>query len=160
MFDAGERLDKIRAHHFQLAAVMRRQLVQEARALGGNAEQDAARIVLVAGAFEQALLLRAVCQFDDAIVPQAETLGCVGNSGDCAGRRSSDLEEELMLLRLEPGIVGGLLTELHEGAKAIAKFGEALNKACRGVPFLFHKYIVSRHISSQMPLGSAPRAFC
>jgi hypothetical protein len=142
MIDAGERLDKVGAHHFQLAAVVRRQLVQHTRALGGDAEQDAAGVVLIAGSLQKAFLLGTICQLDYAVVPQAEALGCIGNGGDGAGGRSGDLEQELMLLRLETGVVGGLLTELHEGAKAIAKFGQAFDEPCRGVFFLFHKYIV------------------
>jgi hypothetical protein len=63
-----------------------------------------------------------------------------------------------MLLRLESGVVGGLLTELHEGAKAIAKFGEALDQVCRGVSYLFHEYIVSRHIGfSDAPFALSSR---
>jgi hypothetical protein len=52
-----------------------------------------------------------------------------------------------MLLGLQPGRVSCLLTELQEGAKAIAKFGEALDQAVRGKSCFFHRYIVSRHIS-------------
>jgi hypothetical protein len=138
MFDASERLDQIGAHDFQLAAVVRGELVKQTRAFGGDAQQDAAGILLVAGALQQALLLRSVCQLDYAVVSQAKALGRVGNGGDCIGRRSGNLQQQLMLLRLKSGIVGGLLAELHESAKAIAKFGEALDQVCRGVSYIFH----------------------
>jgi len=53
MFNAGKRLDQGGAHDFQLAAVMGRQLVEQPRALGGDAQQDAASVVLVGGALQQ-----------------------------------------------------------------------------------------------------------
>jgi hypothetical protein len=64
------------------------------------------------------------------------------------------------LLGLQAGIVSGLLTELDEGAKAIAKFGQAFDEASRGGFSLFHKYIVSRHISFWMLSSFAPEPVC
>jgi hypothetical protein len=165
MFDAGKRLNQSGSHDFEFAAVMSCQLVEQTRPFCGDAEQDAAGIVSVAGSLEQALFLRAVCELDYAVVPQAEALGRIGDGGDCVGRRSGNLQQQLMLLRLETRVVSGLFTELYEGAKAIAKFGQAFDEAvggvCYGVCYVFHFiYIVSRHISFQMLLRVTPAVFC
>jgi hypothetical protein len=127
MFNAGKRLDQGGTHHFKLAAVVCRQLVEQPRALGRDAQQDTAGVCFVAGALEQAFVDGAVCELDHAVVPEAEPLGRVGDGGNCAGRRSGDLQQQLMLLGLETSRVGRLLTELYEGAKAIAKFGQPLD---------------------------------
>jgi len=71
-------------------------------------------------------------------VPQAKALGRIGDGGDGCGRRACNLQQQLVLLGLQAGIVSGLLTELDKGAKAIAKFGQALDEASRGGSSLFH----------------------
>jgi hypothetical protein len=128
MFNAGERFDQGGAHYFELAAMVGRQPVEQSRALGGDTQQDAAGVALVGGALQQTLLDGAICQLHHAVVPQAEALGRVGDGGDGGGRRSGNLQQQLVLLGLQAGIVSGLLTELDEGAKAIAKFGQAFEQ--------------------------------
>ena len=132
VFDAGERLDQFGAHYFQLAAVMRRQLMEQPRAFGCDAQQNTAGICLVACALQQAFFFRAVRQLNHAVVPQAKALGRVGDGGNCASRRSGDLKQQLMLLWLQAGGVRRLFTELHKGPKAIAKFGQPFYKPGAG----------------------------
>ena len=66
-------------------------------------------------------------------------------------RKALQRQHELMLMRLQPGIPGGLLAEIQESADLIAQFRE--RTMVRGCEWLFHagqgnlvQYIVSRHI--------------
>src|SRR5690348_14909170 len=81
MFDAGKGLDQSGAHNFELAAVMRCEFLQQARSLGGDAQENAAGVRLIAGTLEQAFFFGAIGELDDAVVAQAEALSSIGNGG-------------------------------------------------------------------------------
>lgn len=98
VFDAGQCFDQVRAHDFELAPVMRGQFLQQARSLGGDAQENAAGVRLVARALEQAFFFGTIGELNDAIVAQAEALGCVSDRGDGACRGAGDLEQQLVLL--------------------------------------------------------------
>ena len=151
MFDVGKRLDQRRAHYFKFAAVVRGQFLEQPCAPGCDAQQDTASVGFIAGALEQTFFYGSVCELHYTVVPEAEALGRVGDGRECVGRRPGDLQQQLMLLGLQARGVRGLLTELEKRAKAIAKFGQPLDQAIRGRSYLFHRYIVSRHISLWMP---------
>ncbi len=129
VFDAGERLDQRGAHDFQLAAMVGCQLVEQPRAPGRDAQQNAAGIGLVAGALEQAFFHGTVRKFNHAVVAQTEALGSVGDGRNRASRRSGNLQQQLMLLWLQASGVRCLLAELYERPKAVAKFRQPLDKA-------------------------------
>jgi hypothetical protein len=160
VFDSRQSLDQCRTHHFKLAAVVGRQLVEQPGAPGCDPQQDTAGIGFVAGPLEQAFFHGSVCELDHAIVPQTETLSRVGNGGRYAGGRTGNLQQQLVLLGLQPSRVGRLLTELHEAAKAITKFCQALDQCVRGSFSLSHIYIVSRYISFWMPMRVALALVC
>ena len=108
----------------ELAEVIAGEAVEEALAFRSEAEQDAAAVGGVFGAAQEALMLGAVGELDDAVVAQAEALGGVGDGGWGAVGGAGDLEEQLVLLGMEADGDGGGFAEMEEAAELEAEVGE------------------------------------
>jgi hypothetical protein len=125
-----------------------RQRVQHAHSLAGNGEDDATAIGRILVPPDQALSHGAVSQLYNAVLPQAESFG---EEVDCRGSalwNACDLQEELMLARLQVMIVRHLLAELQEAAEVIAKLREGLQEGSLvdwEISFGHTIYIVSRY---------------
>ena len=61
---------------------------------------------------------------------QTKTLGRIADRRRHSVGGSSDLEEELMLLRLKTTLLRCCLTEVEKQAELVAKFGEYLKSVC------------------------------
>ena len=61
---------------------------------------------------------------------QTETLSRIANCRSHVVRATSDLKEELMLLRLKTALLRCCLTEVEKQAELVAKFGEYLKSGC------------------------------
>jgi hypothetical protein len=149
-FNALECADKLRSKLAELVRVMVREGIEDEAALAGDDEQDAAAVLGVFGAAEQALGDGSIDQLDDAVVAQAKTLGGIGDGGGgCLGGRGY-LEEQLMLLRVETCLGRGVLAEVEKGAEVGAELCESLQEmgpvAMRRFGLIVHIYIVSRYI--------------
>jgi hypothetical protein len=114
-----------------------------------DGEDDAAAIVGVFGADEEAFGDGAVYQLDYGVVTESEALCGVGDGGYRAVGCAGDLEEQLVLLGMQIDFVSGLLAEVCEGAEVIAEFGERLEEGGfavgSGVFWCHAIYIVSRY---------------
>lgn len=88
--------------------------LQDAPALGGKAQQDAATIRQIFEAVEQPLLHGAVHQLDDGVVAEAEAIGGVRNGAGDVLRGARDLKKKLILLRLEANCEGGFFAEAEK----------------------------------------------
>ena len=64
---------------------------------------------------------RAIGQFHNAVLAQAEALGEKADGGLPACRQAGNLEQQLVLARLQPALLRGLLAEAKETAQSIAK---------------------------------------
>jgi hypothetical protein len=109
--------------------------------------------------------LASIAELDNGVMAQTKALSCIADRcSHCVGG-SSDLEEKLMLLRLETAILRRRLTEVEKQAELMAKFGEYLKPGCwcRHSFFIHHsfKYIVTRHITvlSRTGRGNSVYAF-
>ncbi|MGA7080727.1 MAG: hypothetical protein WBQ43_08485 [Terriglobales bacterium] len=63
---------------------------------------------------------------------QTKTLSRIANRRSHFVGGPSDLEEELMLLRLKTTLLRCCLTEVEKQAELVAKFGEYSKSVCRG----------------------------
>ena len=108
----------------ELAEVIAGEAIEEAFAFRGEAKENAAAVGGVRGAAQEALVLGAVRELDDAVVAKAEALGGVGNGGRGAVGGTGDLEQELMLLGMEADGGGGGFAEVEEAAELEAEVGE------------------------------------
>jgi len=96
----------------------------------------------------QPLALRPVQKLHRAVVLQSQPLGYIGYGRRRRCRSSRHLQHQLILLRLQTGILRGLLTELQKLPQCMAKISQ-----CREQPSivshdsfrLLHNYIVSRY---------------
>lgn len=116
-------------------------------AFPGDAENGAAAVGEIFGAFEQVLAHASVHEFYGAVVPEAEALGRVSDGDGSILRRAGHLEEQLVLLRLEACFHGGLLTEEEEAAQLEAEVRQSADEGMGSAGFGVsgHVYIVTRY---------------
>ncbi len=129
VFDFFEGADEAGAELAEFAGVVFGEVLEDFAAFLGDGEDDAAAVVGVFGADEEAFCDGAVDQLDDGVVAEAEALGGVGDGGERAVGCSGDLQQELMLLGMQIDFVGGLLAEVGEGAEVVAELGEGLEES-------------------------------
>jgi hypothetical protein len=99
-----------------------------------------------------------LAKLDNGVMAQTKALSRIAYRRSHFVGGSSDLEEELMLLRLETAILRRYLTEVKKQAELMAKFGEYLKSGCWRrhsffTPHLF-QYIVTRHLAVLSRTGS------
>jgi hypothetical protein len=81
-------------------------------------------------ALDQTRGLASITELDNRVMAQTKTLSRIANRRSHFVGGSSDLEEELMLLRLKTTLLRCCLTEVEKQAELVAKFGEYLKSAC------------------------------
>ncbi len=111
----------------QFTLVVFRQCSKHPLTLCGKEQHDTAAIGGVVRATNQTCFLASFAEFDDAIVSQAQSLRHIGYRRFDIVRSACDVQQELMLLRLQTGFYGASFAEVEELAKRIAKLREALD---------------------------------
>jgi hypothetical protein len=144
--DIGECSDEAWRQFVQFTGVIAGEVIENLAAFARDAEDYDALVVGIGGAGEQALIFGSVNEFDNAVVFKPETRGGISNAyGDRFGG-SGNLQEELMLLRLESGGKGGTLGEMKKTAQLKAEVSECAEQVRFGGGWgETHIYIVSRH---------------
>ncbi|MGA3093642.1 MAG: hypothetical protein ABSD75_34095 [Terriglobales bacterium] len=74
--------------------------------------------------------LASIAELDNGVMAQTKTLSRIANRRSHFVGGSSDLEQELMLLRLKTTLLRCCLTELEKQAELVAEFGEYLKSVC------------------------------
>jgi hypothetical protein len=115
--DVAQGLYEARRHLVQFASVITREAAEDLPSLARDAKNGAAAVIEIGNALQKALALRAINEFDGAVVLEPKTLGCVSNGDDGSVGRSGNLEEELMPLRVEASLKRGGLTEEEESTQ-------------------------------------------
>src|SRR5207302_9336895 len=89
---------------------------------------------------------RAIHQFDRAVMPQAKPRGGISDGYRRAFRGSRHLQQQLVLLRMQPGMERGRLAEMQEAAQLIAEISQGSEErvGC-GCCLQVHIYIVTRY---------------
>jgi hypothetical protein len=125
-FDVFERADEAGSKLVEFAGVVCGQFFEDALAFGCDLEEDTAAIGGIGGAGEEAFGHAAINQLDDGVMTQAKAFGGVADGGGDAIWGTRDLEQELVLARVEMDLGGGLFAGLEEGAEVEAEVGESL----------------------------------
>jgi hypothetical protein len=123
-FNQPQRLNQPGQQLAQFALVIGREDAQHALALRRQREPHAAAIRGVMRALQQARFFASIAEFDNAVVAQAQPLGCVRDGGFHALGSSGNLQQKLMLLGLEAGLLGALLAKQQKLAKRVAEVGQ------------------------------------
>ena len=91
--------------------------------------------------------LASIAEFDNGVMAQTKALGRIADRRRHVVRGASDLEEKLMLLRLETALLRCCLAEVKKQAELVAKFGEYLKSVCRdgNSVFAFHASSISQY---------------
>ena len=78
----------------------------------GDAKHDLAAVSAVGGTLEQPFGHAAIDQLDGAVVAKPQPLSRVGDGGCFSFRDGSDLQQQLVLLRVKARVVRGLFAEV------------------------------------------------
>ena len=126
--DAADGPQKSRREVVEFARVVGGKLLEHRRAVRGNGEDNLAAILWVFGADEELFSDAAVDQADSAVMAQIEALGYISDGCDGARRRACDLQEQLVLLRMQARVERSLLAEVKEAAQVVAEVGQGAEK--------------------------------
>ena len=137
--------DQPRSHFIQFASVIARELVKDLPALARHVEDSATLVVLVDGSLDEVFTLGAIDQFNGAVVLETEMARGIGDSNGRAFRGAGDLEQKLMLLRLQAGGDRCIFAELKEFSQLKSKFRQGGQQMIR-IYENVHVYIVSRYM--------------
>jgi hypothetical protein len=107
----------------QLALVIVRQGSQDSVALRGDVQGDAAAIRCVVLAVDQPSFFTALAEFDDSVMSQAQAFRYVRYRRLRAVRSSSDVEQELVLLRVKARVCGTGFAEMEKLSQGVAELG-------------------------------------
>jgi hypothetical protein len=97
---------------------------QHAAAFSGQRKHDATVVHGVMGAPYQAFCDGSVGEFDNTVLAQTKALREKTDSGLPACGKPGDLQQQLVLARLQPAVLRSLLAEAEEAAQGIAELGE------------------------------------
>jgi hypothetical protein len=97
---------------------------QHAAAFGCQRKYDATVVHGVMGAPHQAFCDGSVGEFDNTVLAQTKALREKSDSGLAAFRKPGDLQQQLVLARLQTALLRGLFAEAEEAAQGIAELGE------------------------------------
>jgi hypothetical protein len=90
----------------------------------------------------QACLFAAFAEFDDSMVPQAQSLRGVRDGCLRSLRRPGEMQQELVLLRMQACIHSALFAEVEKLSECIAELGESLQP-----PLIFCGWNVRGHVN-------------
>src|ERR1700722_10994640 len=94
---------------------------QDPVTLGGNVELDTPPAIKPLIAMDQSRVLTALAQLDHGVVPQPQPLCCVGHGCLYFIRSFGELQQQLVLLRVQAGLRGTAFAELEELPELIAE---------------------------------------
>ena len=117
---------ELRAKAPQLVSVRGRQPSELAPTRRREREPVAPAIVLVDPPRDETGLDRPIDELDDAVVLQLERSRDVTDRGSVDAGCATDGEQQLMLVRRDPGRARGVVGEAGEHAERVAKAGERL----------------------------------
>jgi hypothetical protein len=144
--DIGECSDEAWRQFVQFTGVIAGEAIENLAAFARDAEDYDALVVGIGGAGEQALIFGSVNEFDDAVVFKPEARGGISNAYGDRFVGSGDLQQELVLLRLESSGKGGILREMKKAAQLKAEVSERAEQVGFGGGWgETHIYIVSRY---------------
>jgi hypothetical protein len=101
-----------------------RQLSERRLARRGEFDQDLTMIILATPCADQATLLDPPDQLLGGVVGQLQALGSLGDCRLSVGWQTADGQQQLVVLRLEPGRARCAFREVHETPNAIPQLGE------------------------------------
>ncbi len=108
-------------------------------------QKDTSTVGPILFALDQPRGLASITELDNRVMAQTKTLSRIANRRSHFVGGASDLEEKLMLLRLETALLRCCLAEVKKQAELVAKFGEYLKSVCRdgNSVFAFHASSIS-----------------
>jgi len=120
-----------------------REIPKNLFATRGEPELDLATVRAAARTGDQPARLKAIGEFDGAVMADVQALGEFADGGGFGVRHSFNGEQRLVLLGLDAHGAGSIVAETKETANLVTEFGEGreVNIAC----VVAHAYIVSRH---------------
>jgi hypothetical protein len=140
-----QRSDEPRSHFVQFSRMFTRQLLQNLSPFAREAQNGSAFVFLIRSSLDQIFPLRPVDQFDGAVVLEAEPAGGIG---DCHRRSlgsSSNLQQQLMLLRLQTCFLCSTFAELQKAPQLVPKISQGVQQTIGVFRLNSHKYIVTRY---------------
>jgi hypothetical protein len=117
--------NEFRRSRLEFLPVNGRERAERRFALIRQGQEHLSPVHLIAGPGEQPPLLGPVHEGHGAVVLDLQSLGDIANR-DLIAVESLDREQELMLLRLEPGTARRFLAEALEPAELVAEFSQRL----------------------------------
>jgi hypothetical protein len=93
----------------------------------------------------QARFLASITELDHRVMAETKALRRIADRRSTPSGAPRDLEQELMLLRLETTLLRRRLTEVKKQAQLVAKFGERLKhlSLAGDSHLLYHVFIIS-----------------
>ena len=110
-----------RPRRTKFPAMVEREFAEQRVAVGGERDKDLPPINCASATFDKPLTHRPINQLNRAVMLQLEPLGEVADRGAFSFGEAFQGEHQLMLLRLQPRRVGGLLAEMNEATDLEAK---------------------------------------
>ncbi len=129
------------SHFVQFASVISRELVKDLPTLARQAEDGATFVFLVNGSLDEVFAFGAIDQLNSAVVLETEMArgicdrnwGAIGDPGN--------LEQKLMLLRMQASGDRCIFTELKKFSELEAKFCQGDEQMIRMIEIWLHIYI-------------------
>jgi hypothetical protein len=115
---------ELRRQSAELFEVLSRELLETAGTEGREGEPNQPLVVGVGDSCEQAGVLGAVDEADDAVASQKQMLGDVSDRGPQLARVAAHGEQKLMLRGREPDTRGLLFAPMQESPQSVAELEE------------------------------------
>lgn len=115
--------------------------MKDLTALARHVEDGATLVVLVDSSFDEIFAFGAIDQFYGAVVFETEAARSIGNRHGRAFGGSGNLEQKLMLLRLQAGGDRCIFAELEEFSEFKSKFCQSEEQMIRMIEIGHHAYI-------------------
>ena len=125
----------------QFARVVAGEPVKNLPTFACQAEDGAALVVLVDGSLDEVFAFGAIDQLHSAVVLEAETAGSIGDRDGRAFSSTGNLEQKLVLLRLEASGDRCVFAELEKFSKFKSKFRQCDEQMVRMNEIGRHVYI-------------------
>ena len=129
--DLRKRGDQPRRQFIQLVRMVVGKRTQELPPVRSDLQFDASPIMRILCPPNQTLLFTALAQLDHGVMAQSQPFRRIRDGRRHALRNTGDLEQELVLLRMQPCLGCCEFTEMQELAKRIAKFRQCLQLFAR-----------------------------
>jgi len=129
-FECGQRSNELRSEIVKLPCMVDGESFELFPSSGRELKNDTSAVRPSLLARDQTRSLASIAELDNRVMAQTKTLRRVANRRRQFVGCTSDLEEELMLLRLKATLLRRCLTEVEKQAELVAKFGEYLKSVC------------------------------